>query len=168
MKKLLISFLATLLVSLTAIGQDFFFIGENSYPCTETFTLQSNSDRSFVNDLNVILGKDGSQALFLVSTKTVSTVRISEKLIIYLDDGTVISCIDKGINDNVDDIASSAYYLTNDELAKMKNSNIHKVRYEIRCADCYESPLEGVYSASNKGSSRTDFPAVITMFFSED
>ncbi len=168
MKKTLIFLTATLFITLTTTGQDFFFIGENSYPCTETFTLKSNSDDPDVDDLSILFGKDGTKGVFLVSTKTVSTVRISEKLIIYLDDGTVISCIDKGINDNVDDITSSAYYLTDEELIKMKNSNINKVRYEIRCAECFMSPMEGTFSASNKGNSRTDFPAVITEFFKEE
>ncbi len=69
MKKILIFLIATLFITLTSIGQDFFFIGENSYPCTETFTLQSNSDDSYVNDLNVLFGKDGTTVLFIVSIK---------------------------------------------------------------------------------------------------
>jgi hypothetical protein len=167
MNKILIFLTATLFNNLSANGQNFFFIGENSYPCTQTFTLQSNSDDEYINDLKVLFGKDGTTALFIVQTKTASTVRISEKLMIYLDDGTVISCIDKGINDNVDDIASTVYYLTDEELIKMKKSNINTVRYVIKCAECFMSPLEGNYSASNKVSSKTDFPALITEFFSE-
>jgi len=167
MKKILILLSVNLFFTPIANGQNFFFIGEKSYPCTETFSLQSNSDVSYINDLKVLFAKDGKKGLCIVSTKTASTVRISEKLIIYLDDGTVISCIDRGISDNVDDIASSAYQLTSEELGKMKNSNINTVRYVVKCADCFESPMEGNYSASNKGSSRTDFPALITAFFSE-
>jgi hypothetical protein len=167
MKKILIILITTLFIAITAKGQNFFFIGEESYLCTETKTLQSNSEDADINDLNVLFAKDGTMGVFIVSIKTVSTVRISGKLIIYLDDGTVISCIDRGKNDNVDDIASSAYQLTNEELGKMKNSNINTVRYELKCAECYTSPREGNYSASNKRSSRIDFPALITEFFSE-
>ncbi len=167
MNKILVILATTLFFTLTANGQRFFYIGENSYPCTKTFTLQSNSDDSDINDLNVLFAKQSTTGLIIVSIKTVSTVRISEKLIIYLDDGTVISCIDNGINDNVDDIASSAYYLTDAELIKMKNSNITTVRYVLKCVECFSSPREGNYSASNKGSSRTDFPAIITEFFSK-
>jgi len=165
MKKTLGIISATIIFALTVNGQNFFFIGEKSYPCTETFALVSNSDGSYVSDLNVLFAKEGTTGVILVSTKTVSTVRISKKLIIYLDDGTVISCVDKGISDNVDDIASSAYYLTNEELIKMKNSNINTIRFELRCFECFSSPVEGNYSASNKGNSRTDFPTIITEFF---
>jgi len=167
MKKILILLSVALLFTLTASGQNFFFIGENSYPCTEAFTLKANSNDSDVDDLKVLFGKDRTTGVFIVSTETVSTVRISGKLIIYLDDGTVISCIDREIKDNVDDIASTAYQLTNAEIAKMKNSNINTVRYEIKCAECMASPREGNYSASNKGSSKTDFPAIINEFYSE-
>ena len=166
MKGILIFVILAITFTINTNGQNLVFIGENSFPSTETFTLPSNSDSHFINDLNLVFAKDGEKGLLVVSSKLVSTVRISGKLIIYLNDGTVIACIDKGINDNVDDIATSAYYLTNEELAKMKKSNINTVRYEIKCAECLSNQLyEGNYSASNKGSSETDFTTVIREFF---
>ncbi|MDR9488555.1 hypothetical protein, partial [Salibacter sp.] len=81
---------------------------------------------------------------------------------------TVITCVDKGINDNVDDIATTAYYLTDEELAKMKESNINTIRYEIKCAECISNPIyEGNFSASNKGVAETDFTSVVDDFFNE-
>jgi hypothetical protein len=101
----------------------------------------------------------------IVSSKLVSTVRISGKLIIYLDDGNVITCIYRGIKDNVDDIASSAYHLTTEESIKIKNSNINTIRYIIKCAECLYNPIyEGNYSASNKGNSKTDFTKIVAKF----
>ena len=168
MKRILILVILAITFTIDTNGQNLVFIGENSFPSTETFTLPSNSDSEFINDLNLVFAKDGEKGLFVVSSKLVSTVRISGKLIIYLNDGTVITCIDKGINDNVDDIATSAYNLTNEELAKMKKSNINTVRYEIKCAECLTNPIyEGNYSASNKGSSEIDFTTVISEFFKE-
>lgn len=147
-------------------GQNLVFLGEKSYPSTEKFILQSNSDSDYSNDLNLVFAKDGEKILIVVSSKLVSSVRISGKLIIYLDDGTVISCIDRGNKDNVDDIASTAYYLTNEELSKMKNSNINTIRYTIKCAECLSNPLyEGNYSASNKGSIKTDYPTIISEYY---
>lgn len=166
MNKALIILVVSMFLTLIGKGQNYFFISEKSYPCTETFTLQSNSDHSEVNDLKVLFGKDGTLGVFIVSIKTVPTVRISGKLIIYLEDGTVISCIDKAIKDNVDGIASSAYHLTNEELLKMRKSNINKVRYSIKCVECFGPILaEGNFTASNTGSSKTDFPAIITNFW---
>lgn len=150
-------------------AQNLVFIGENSYPCTKTFTLKSNSDSDYISDLNLVFAKEGNKGFLVVSSKLVRTVRISGKLVIYLDDGTVITCIDKGIKDNVDDIASTGYYLTNEELSKLKKSNINTIRYMIECAECISNPIyEGNYSASNKGKSRTDFPAVVTEFYGKE
>jgi superfamily II helicase len=166
MNKILILVILAITHTIDTNGQNLVFIGENSFPSTETFTLKSNSDSDRINDLNLVFAKDGTNSLLIVSSKLVRTVRISGKLIIYLNDGTVITSIDKGINDNVDDIAISAYYLTNEELEKMKKSNINTVRYEIKCAECISNPLfEGNYSASNKGSSKTDFAKVISNFY---
>lgn len=168
MKKILIIVIIAITYTIETNGQNLVFIGENSFPSTEIFTLKSNSDSNFINDLNLVFAKDGTKKLLVASSKLVSTVRISGKLIIYLNDGTVITCIDKGIKDNVDDIASSAYYLTNEELAKMKKSNINTIRYEIKCAECLSNPIyEGNYSASNKGRSETDFTTIIREFFNE-
>ena len=164
MKKTLIILFATLFLTQISNAQKFFFIGENSYPSTETFTLQSNSD---INDLDILFGKDEARGVIIVSSKLVSTVIITGKLIIYLDNGTVISSNEEVISDNVDDIASSVYNLTNEDLSKLKNSNINTIRYVIESNNIFAYPsVVGNHSASNKGSSRTDFPAVITEFFS--
>ena len=48
----------------------------------------------------------------------------------------------------------------------MKSSNINTIRYEIVCPVCGTfNSWEGVYSASNKGSSKTDFKKVIASFY---
>jgi hypothetical protein len=168
MRKVIFIITLALSYAVNVNGQNLVFIGENSYQSTETFTLQSNSDDDYITDLNLLFAKDGEKGLLVVSSKLVSTVRISGKLIIYLDDGTVITCIDSSIKDNVDDIATSAYYLTNEELNKLKKSNINTIRYIIKCAECYVNPIyEGNYSASNKGSSKTDFTKVVTEFYKE-
>ena len=166
MKRILIILTATLVIALTAKGQNLFFIGENSYPCTETFTLQSNSDEYYINDLNVLFAKDGKTALFVVSTETID-VLIRGKLVIYLDDGTVITLTDKGNYDYVDKIASAVYYLTNEELNKMKNSNINTVRYSLEEEDNGVTPFGGNFSASNKGNPKIDLPALVSEFFEE-
>jgi hypothetical protein len=166
MKKILIILTATLFITLTAKGQNLFFFGEESYPCTETFTLQSNSNS---DDVNVVIAKDGKTALFIVSTKPSRESLIRGKLIIYLDDGTVVTCDDREKYDYVDNIASSVYYLTNEQLSKMKNSNINTVRYSLNSR--YDITDEN-FSASNKDRStiigsrgKTDVPALITEFF---
>jgi len=161
MKKILIILTATLFITLTANGQNLFFFGENSYPCTEAITLQSNSE---TNNLNIFFAINGTKALFIVSIKSWDGVLFSGKLITYLDDGTVVTCNDTGKHDYVDNIASSVYYLTTEQLSKMKNSNVNTVRYTLECGKCIRSYEEGSYSASNKGNPTK---TVITEFFNE-
>ena len=168
MKRLV--FILTLVLAFSAKinAQNFTFIGENSYPSTERFELQSNSDKEEISNLNLIFAKDGISPMIIVSSKLTDVVKIANKLIIYLDDGTVISCTDRGINDNVDDVATAAYRLTASEISEMKKSNINTVRYEIVCPICGVFNMwEGVYSASNKESSKTDFTKVVERFFKE-
>ena len=58
--------------------------------------------------------------------------------------------------------------LGDDEISKMTKSNINTIRFEIVCPVCGPFNLwEGVYSASNKGSSKTDFTKVVERFFEE-
>jgi len=166
MKKTAITLILGLALAVQVKAQNFTFIGENSYPSTERFELVSNSDKEDIGNLNLVFAKDGISPLIIVSSKLTDVVKIANKLIIYLDDGTVISCTDRGINDNVDDVATSAYRLTSSEISKMKESNINTIRYEIVCPVCgVFNSWEGVYSASNKGSSKTDFTKVVQRFY---
>ena len=166
MKRITITLILGLALAAQVKAQNFTFIGENSYPSTERFELVSNSDKEDIGNLNLVFAKDKISPLIIVSSKLTDVVKIANKLIIYLDDGTVISCTDRGINDNVDDVATSAYRLTSSEISKMKGGNINTVRYEIVCPVCgVFNSWEGVYSASNKSRSKTDFTKVVQRFF---
>lgn len=156
MKKIPIILVSMLFITLTANGQNLFFIGENSYPSTESFALQSNLDGG--EDLNVLFGKDGVTAVIAVTTKSSLQTIFSGKLIIYLDDGTVITSMDKGESYYVDDTAKTVYSLTNEQVNKMKNSNINTVRYTLKIYDFKEVNR----SASNKAISTKD---LIAKFF---
>ncbi|MDB4082746.1 hypothetical protein N9502_00565 [Vicingaceae bacterium] len=166
MTRILILLFFTLTYSMEVIGQNYMVIGESSYPSTETITLQSDSDVSFIKDLALIFAKDDEQAALIVRSALVSTVRISGKLIIVLNDGTSITCSEKGQKENIDGFASTEYNITQEDLAKLKRSNIQTVNYEIQCADCSRNLLyEGKYSASNRGDSRTNFVLLLTDFY---
>lgn len=163
MKKTLTILTAILFITITAKGQNLFFFGENSYPCTKKIPLQSNSNSS---ELNVLFAKDGTTPLIVVKISTMFEVFFSGKLIIYLDDGSVITCTDRGKRDYVDYVAMAIYNLTNEQLSKMKNSNINTVRYELKPGPGNPDIGTGNFSASNKGrSTKTNFPALITEFF---
>jgi len=162
MKKILFTFTAILYTAIVTYGQNLFFIGENSYPATETITLQSNYNGE--DDFNVLVAKDGKQGILGVSTgPTFSNQTFSKKVIIYLEDATVITCTDRIASENVDQNAKAAFFLNSDQLGKMKNSNIHTVRYTIEILSDDGRILDQTnWSASNKG---IDTKSIITDFF---
>jgi len=163
MKKLLIIITIVFCTIQTTKGQNLFFIGGSSYPCSETIELQANSKKFFINDLNVLFGKDEKRALFIVSTET-ENVLIRDATIIYLDDGAVITLSDVRNYDYVDKIASIAYYLTDEDLNKIKNSNINTVRYTLTDENGNSGAFGGNFSASNK-SGNYNFTALVSDFF---
>lgn len=133
-----------LFTSLTVSGQNLFFIGEKSYQCTESVDLQPNEDD--VADLNVLLGKDNNNSYFIIQTKPNLNSTFSGKLIIYLDNGKVVTCNDFIVSDNVDGIAKAVYSLNKEQLNELKNSNINTVRYTLNVLKIKEVNQ----SASNK------------------
>ncbi|WP_298894575.1 hypothetical protein [uncultured Psychroserpens sp.] len=148
-----------LFTTINLSGQDLFFIGEKSYPCTETIVLISNKEDS--DDLKILFAKDDSSKYVAVFTKPKLNSDFTGKLIIYLDDGTVIACENLIESDFVDDIAKAVFVLNEKDLSKLKKSNINTVRFTLRVLD-----LKDVnHSASNKNSHKTDFMKIINEFF---
>ncbi|HCX99757.1 MAG TPA: hypothetical protein DG754_06410 [Bacteroidales bacterium] len=161
MRKYLITLWLALFIVLSLKGQNLFFIGENSFPCTEKIALQSNAEDG--SDLIVLFAKDGKTGLLGVITESSFGSQFSDKVIIYLEDGKVLTCTKKRASDLVDNLAKAAFPLTSDQLEKMKNSNIHTVRYSLEL-----NTLEGLllgersWTASNR---RTQTNSLIARFF---
>ena len=152
MKKIIVV-LIILFTSGTVKSQNLFFLGDNSYTCSDPIVLQPNSENG--DTLNVVLAKKGTSFYIGVSTISNTGVIFSDKLVIYLSDGTTIICVDRGINENVDRTTKALFSLTNDELNTFKNSDIHTIKYTLKCDPCYGfiSLEEGNWSASIKQGS---------------
>lgn len=132
--------------------QNYFYIGEKSYPCTETFNFNSNHSSPYSDDLDILIAKDTNKGLIAVSKEMNSSTRIKGKLLIYLDNGTVISCVDRNINDHVNGVGTTVYYLTIQELNKMSISNVNSIRYSVQCSSCISSSDEGNFAVKNERS----------------
>lgn len=129
MYKILIISILALLAILPGKAQNLFLIGERSYPCTNAIKLESNAD--YGADLDVFFAKEGKSGLIGVSLKCRSDEKFTGKLIIYLEDGTVLTCNESVVSERVDDLAKAVYSLTDDQLSKLKISNIHTVKYTM-------------------------------------
>jgi hypothetical protein len=146
MKKTLVILLGTCFIMLTAKGQNLFFIGEKSFPCTAAITLESNSENG--KDLTVLFAKEGETGILVVRVESFLIVEFGQKIIIYLEDGSVITSSERGASEFVDDHVKAIYYLKNDQLNKMKNSDIHTIRYTLIFQNINRN-----WSASNNGIS---------------
>ena len=140
-------------LSFNSFSQNLFFIGNKSYPCTESFKLSIGDGDYSYQSLECIIAKNGSAGFFIISKETFTGSVIKGNAIIYLDDGTVITLIDRGRRDYVNQISTNVYSLTEEEINKLKNSQINTVRFSIRCLNrgCYSSD-DGDYAAKNISS----------------
>ncbi|MCZ2845121.1 MAG: hypothetical protein O2U61_01265 [Candidatus Bathyarchaeota archaeon] len=167
-----------LLTSGLVSSQNLFFIGEESYPSTRSFRLSSNSDidsrglHGGLYSLNITIAKNENKGMLVLSTKTLTGLFIKGKTLVYLENGDVISCVDRGIYDKVNGISTTVYRLTSGEIDALKDSNIHTIRFNLKCGECESSTEEGSFSASNRSSGygmsakdKIDVPKLVRSLF---
>lgn len=166
-------YIYTLLLILNTIlnySQNTFFIGDKTYPCTDTFTLDSHE--SIFNKIDVLFAKDGSSGFIILSSKTTfSHQSLGGNLTIYLQDNTTIKCIDRGVKDYVDKISTIIYKLTSEEIKRLMENNINSIRYNIVESDYFGKRSES-YTVQNFKSDNSyfskesiDFPEKISYLF---
>ena len=121
------------------------------YAIRSYYALEANSVDA--NDLDVLFARDGDIGLFAVCYESMFGAIFSDEIIVYLQDGTVVKCNNRGSYDYVDNRAKAVYFLTGDQLDKVQNSNIHTVRYtlEVEPDDDNSLDMEWNRSASNQG-----------------
>lgn len=155
MHKILIISILAFCTSQPVNGQNLFLIGEKSYPCTNAIKLDSNTDDG--SDLDVDFAMEGNFGLIGVSRKGMPGEEFAGKLIIYLVDGSVLTCNESEVTERIDDQAKAVYSLTVDQLNKLKTSNVQKVKYTMILHH-----EEKNFSASNTGVKTN---AIISDFF---
>lgn len=134
-------------LSLTAKAQRF-FIGNKSYQATPTIHLKGNG--SSVRGLDCIIAKKEVGGIIALTASYVNGVCIKGKSLIYLENGGVITLIDRKLYDNKDGESTTVYYLTDNEMQMLATNNINTIRYSLKCFECSWSTEEGNFSASNK------------------
>lgn len=148
--KFFLLLVAGLLNQLTSYGQPLFIIGDRSYPCTTVMTFESNAEHAY--DLDVVIAKEGEFGYVGVSRKYPGKgEKLAGKLIIVLENGTVITCNEIELSEKVDDRAIALYPLTMDQLSKLKKINIHTINYTMIHDE------EENFSASNTSVKTNEF-----------
>lgn len=158
--------IAFIITSLGTNAQSLFFIGNKSYPSTEAISLYSKSYVS--KSINVIIARNGMSGIIALSTESMLGTIIRGKAFIYLDDGSVITLVDRGLYDKENNIATTVYYLTPQEIEMIRGSNINTIRFSIKCKSCVSATDEGSYSVINSHNpiyGRADFHMLISELF---
>ncbi|RTQ44953.1 hypothetical protein EJV47_26660 [Hymenobacter gummosus] len=148
MKYFLLSLFIAILSYSNAMCQNYIFRGKTKYRSTPAYGFTCSACPSIERELNTSFAKTPTGGLMLISTKTMLDGRISGKVLIYLTDGSVITCLDKGIKDRVDDESKALYFLTTSEMETLSQNNISKIRFSIIEPGYPSSRIEN-YTASN-------------------
>ena len=148
-KAILILVIVTIFSGASAIGQNLFFIKESSYLSTEPMNLKANSEDG--RNLDVFIAKNQNLNLFVITQESPAGGMFEGVLIIYLEDGSVITLKDdNNFSDYVDEKATSAYKLSDSDMNKLMESNIHTVRFSISGNRGWAFD-DGDWSVSNNG-----------------
>lgn len=121
------------LKSLIIVGQGNVFIGEKRYDATNSISFLGNGGFA---DLTIQLAKknDGSGLILLSKETHTKHEYVGGTIWIYLDDGRILKCFDKGTRDYANQKSTTIYYLTKQEVDILKEINIKSIRYSTKCS----------------------------------
>lgn len=162
-----------------------FSIDGKSYVSTEPFTFIQNasthsyySSKKYIEPIELSIGKKSNGGVVFLQKNNLLkpesnsdyfssnddfkiTAYIEGDLYLYLDNGEIIHCTDREIYGYTDDTSGSIYYLTNNEIEKLKKSNIKKITYGIEAGSLNEVRR---YSATTTDKNSSTATSVKTIF----
>ncbi|MBW7870139.1 MAG: hypothetical protein H3C39_03655 [Flavobacteriia bacterium] len=120
------------------------FINEKRYPAIQPLYFEQATSYHYSNteeddlEISFTIGKkDNSSGIILLQKTnsgffaTFSRLSFQGDLLIYLENGDVIKCIDRKIYGYTDDTASIIYYLTKAEIEKLLKNKIVEISYAL-------------------------------------
>ena len=126
MKKLI---LLLLFIPLISFGQELFFIGESSYQSTQKYVLKSDV---FGEDLTILFAKNNDSKYIVVQTDRLLELKFGDKLLIYLNNGDIISLTSPYKTDYVNRTTTGMYLLSDENVNKLKEININSIAYSLK------------------------------------
>lgn len=146
MKRLLFLTILTIIFSSKIKSQNYIYYGDNRYEATPSWSFPMNSNMvAFFVELTVAKRTNGSGYLMISIGLPYKSDQIAGTVKVFLNDGSIIKCTDRGIRDHVDGQSISLYNLTTKEIEQLKYSIISKIRFSIKDNFGYNS-----YTADNK------------------
>lgn len=112
-----------------AFSQNYIYKGDKRYPSTSTWEFKVNAS-STIRNAEICIAKHGSGGYLMLSVQSQFSY-LRGNVLLYLNDGNVITCIDRNIKDKVDNQSISLYNLTYSEIEKLKNARINSIRFSV-------------------------------------
>lgn len=144
MKRKLTITLLGILFYINTNAQNYIYKGSKQFEATNTWSFNLNG-HYWTTDPKITIAKNINGGYLMLSIVVPFKFDyIKGNLTVILEDGTIINCVDKGVRDYVDETSTNLYNLTFNEIYKMKNSRISKIRFNI-----YSQGENMPYTASN-------------------
>lgn len=131
MKKVILTALLIILSFISAFSQNYIYQGDNQYKATNTWGFPLNGDFVGGGDPYLNIAKHSNGGYLMISIMVPFKYYIGGTITVFLNDGTIIKCTDKGIRDHVDNKSIVLYNFTNSEIERLKLNRITRIRFAI-------------------------------------
>lgn len=132
-------------------AQNYIYVGDKQYASTSTWEFQSSADYGNNDGLEVSVARQPNGGYLLLGKSTgIKGVYISGTVTLFLEDGSMIKCMDRGVRDYVDNKSIALYAFTEAEMEKLQTHRIAKIRYALKCYRVYTMECDQSYTADNK------------------
>ena len=161
MKTRLIITLIGLLFHLNGNAQNYIYKGNEQFEATNTWSFILNG-HYWSTDPTIVVARHSNGGYLMLSIEVpFESHFIKGNLTIILEDGSMINCVDRNFRDYVDNTSTNLYNLTLDEIEKMKNSRISKVRFNI-CVQNYhmKDEIKPFTATNNNDKFNSDFDEI--------
>lgn len=131
-------------------SQNLFILGTKSYKASPELEFTEDQPDPMTPKVSLVFFKNGDEIWFSFKVHFSGSTCARGKLLIYLDNGEVITCIDKSKYDEVNYNCSTIFRLTQGEANAILESNINQIRFNLKCVSCDASGKEGTFSVHNR------------------
>ena len=143
-----------LFIPLVSFGQDLFFIGESSYQSTQKAVLKSDV---YGEDLTILFAKNNDSKYIVAQTDRIIAFKFVDKLLVYLNNGDVISLPSPVKTDYVNETTTGMYLLSDENVNKLKETNINSIAYSLRYANGQNSKFMAKLNSGDTSFTIKDF-----------
>lgn len=148
MKRKLI-YIIIILFSLNCVSQNIIYKGNKKFSATEQWEFECSFEAGIGNlDVQIARNENGGYLKLGVYSND-NWNYIGGNVSVFLEDGTIITCTDKKIRDEVDGKSIALYSFTNSEMEKLQELDILKIRFIIKAKPGVYGSNAGNYTAKN-------------------